>query len=64
MKVNGKDTTLTAPLTVSEFLSGSGYDQNRIAVEINGMILPKSQYGIKILSDKDTIEIVTFMGGG
>lgn len=64
MKVNGKDITLTAPMTISDLLAENGYTENRIAVEINGVILPKTQYESRVLSDSDTVEIVTFMGGG
>ena len=64
MIVNGKQISLETPVSVSEFLTENNYQTKRIAVEINGEILPKSQYESRILSDSDTIEIVTFMGGG
>ncbi|MDD6825448.1 MAG: sulfur carrier protein ThiS [Oscillospiraceae bacterium] len=64
MTVNGKQISLETPVSVSEFLTENNYQTKRIAVEINGEILPKSQYESRILSDSDTIEIVTFMGGG
>ena len=43
---------------------GKQYQQNRIAVEINGSIIPKSKYQTTILKQNDTIEIVSFVGGG
>lgn len=64
MTVNGKQISLETPVSVREFLTENNYQTKRIAVEINGEILPKSQYESRILSDSDTIEIVTFMGGG
>lgn len=64
MTVNGKQISLETPVSVSEFLTENNYQTKRIAIEINGEILPKSQYESRILSDSDTIEIVTFMGGG
>ena len=64
MTVNGKQISLETPVSVSEFLTENNYQTKRIAVEINGEILPKSQYESRIPSDSDTIEIVTFMGGG
>ena len=36
----------------------------RIAVEINGHIVPKSKYDTTVLNDGDTVEIVGFVGGG
>ena len=36
----------------------------RIAVELNGDILPKYQYSETMLKDGDSMEVVTFVGGG
>lgn len=64
MTINGKEFHSETQITVSEYLKMNEYNSNRIAIEINGVILPKSQYEKHILEDSDTIEIVTFMGGG
>lgn len=62
--VNGKEISLDQKTTVSDFLSHSSYQINRIAVEMNGQILPKSQYGCTCLHDGDRLEVVSFVGGG
>ena len=36
----------------------------RIAVERNGEIVFKSQYDDVVLQDEDSIEVVSFVGGG
>ena len=36
----------------------------RIAVERNGRIVPKAEYGRVMLAKEDEIEIVSFVGGG
>ena len=36
----------------------------RIAVELNGDILPKYEYSDTMLKDGDRLEVVTFVGGG
>ena len=36
----------------------------RIAVELNGDILPKYSYSDTMLKDGDRLEVVTFVGGG
>lgn len=64
MKVNGEYCTISTPASVSDFLSEKGYNTGRIAVELNGDILPKSAYDTTWLSDADTLEIVHFVGGG
>ena len=63
VKVNGTDLDI-AGKTVSEYLAASSYDPKRIAVERNGGIVPKSQYDAAILEDGDSLEIVSFVGGG
>ncbi len=61
--INGEKLDL-AGKTVAEYLATTNYDPKRIAVERNGDIVPKSQYGETLLSDGDSIEIVSFVGGG
>ncbi|MGN0172756.1 MAG: sulfur carrier protein ThiS, partial [Acutalibacteraceae bacterium] len=48
----------------TEYLSLTDYDAKRIAVERNGNIVPKAQYSETVLLDGDSVEIVSFVGGG
>ncbi|MDE6773465.1 MAG: sulfur carrier protein ThiS [Treponemataceae bacterium] len=50
--------------TLAEYLATTDYDPKRIAVERNGAIVPKAQYADTVLQDGDTIEVVSFVGGG
>ena len=63
VKVNGKELDL-AGKTVAEYLLTTNYDAKRIAVERNGEIVFKSQYSETVLKDGDSIEVVSFVGGG
>ena len=45
-------------------LNDNGYDPKRVAVELNLDILPKSQYESTVLKDGDSVEVVSFVGGG
>lgn len=63
VKINGKESDL-AGKTVADYLSAANYDTGRIVVERNGEIVPKAQYGETVLADGDTVEIVSFVGGG
>ena len=63
VKVNGKERDL-AGKTVAEYLLTTDYDAKRIAVERNGEIVFKSQYSETVLKDGDSIEVVSFVGGG
>lgn len=64
MKVNGLFISLNQVITLQDFLTLNHYEINRIAVERNGMIVPKANYTNTILEDTDTLEIVRFVGGG
>ena len=63
VKVNGAELDI-AGKTVAQYLTTSNYDPKRIAVERNGDIVFKSQYDETILQDGDSLEIVSFVGGG
>lgn len=62
-KINGVDQDFTGR-TLSDCLAALGYDLKRVAVERNGEIVPKSRYGSVVLAEDDSLEIVSFVGGG
>ena len=53
--VNGKEVTLTGPLSVADYLEQNNYQIKRIAVEMNGDILPKYSYSDTMLKDGDRL---------
>ncbi len=63
IQVNGKPVEAEGK-TLLDFLTENGYQKERIAVECNEEIVPKAEYGQKILKDGDVIEVVSFVGGG
>lgn len=63
VKINGKEYSV-AGKTVADYLVENNYVIKRIAVEINGEILPKAQYTDTVINNGDCIEIVSFVGGG
>lgn len=64
MKVNGKTVELAQKQNLLEFITTNRFDCKTIAVELNGLIIPKAEYKNTMLSDNDTLEIVRFVGGG
>lgn len=64
MRVNGKTLKVSENVTLLDYLVDSGYEISRIAVEMNGKIIRKKDYETVQLHNDDSIEIVTFMGGG
>ena len=63
VQVNGEEKNI-AGKTIAEYLSTTNYDIKRIATELNGDIVPKAQYAETVLKNGDSIEIVSFVGGG
>ncbi|SDA16143.1 sulfur carrier protein [Ruminococcus sp. YE71] len=63
VKVNGQPME-AAGQTVTQLVTAQGYDPVRIAVERNEEIVPKSAYDSTVVQDGDTVEIVSFVGGG
>ena len=53
-----------AEILLSAYLEENRINPQRIAVELNGEILPKLQYDNTVLKDGDVVEIVNFVGGG
>lgn len=63
VKINGEEKNVSG-MTVAEYLATTNYDPKRIAVECNGDIVPKSQYDNTVLQDGNSVEVVSFVGGG
>lgn len=63
VKINGTDYDISGQ-TLTQYLATTTFDYKRIAVEKNGDIVPKALYEQTVLHDGDTIEVVSFVGGG
>ena len=64
IQLNGKNIAIKSNLSISDLLKKYKLSNKKIAVEFNGVILPKNRFKKKILKNKDKIEIVHFIGGG
>ena len=64
ISVNGKTRTLEAELSLRDLLQDLGMTTGRIAVELNGNIVPRGQFSSQLISNLDSIEIVQAIGGG
>jgi thiazole synthase len=62
--VNGESRTLPHLLTTAELLERLGYDRRRVAVEVNGAVVPAARHAEHSLADGDRVEVVTLVGGG
>ena len=63
VKVNGEFLPVEGK-TLAEYLETTNFDPLRIAVERNGEIVPKAAYKEVVLEDGDSLEVVSFVGGG
>ena len=64
IKVNGKEQDFVADMTIGELLDRMGYARNRVAVEKNGLIVPRAQFDEAGVDEEDVIEVLSFVGGG
>ena len=62
--INGKKEVLKKKNSLSQLLDNLKIKQNGIAIEINSIVIPKSQYENTFIQNNDNIEIVHFIGGG
>jgi len=62
--VNGEEKEIPEGLTVVGLLNKLGIGKERVALELNLDIVPKSRFAETVLNDGDRVEIVSFVGGG
>ena len=62
--VNGEAMTLNSGNSLQNLLEELALTEKRIAVEINGEIVPRSAWPAHALYDGDRIEVVHAIGGG
>ena len=61
MIINGKEEHIATPITVAELIEQRGLRAERVAVELNGEIVPRALRAQTQLKGTDTLEIVTFV---
>ena len=62
--INGQQKNIDNNLTVEQLVIDLGYKEKRFALEINGEVIPKSEYSNKIIFENDRLEIISAVGGG
>jgi thiamine biosynthesis protein ThiS len=63
LTVNGEPRR-SAAATVLALVNELGLKPEKVAVERNGVIVPRSTHAEESLADGDVLEIVHFVGGG
>ena len=64
IQLNGKQLKIRMNLSIKDLLKKHRLNQEKIAIELTGTILPKQKYKKTKIKNNDKIEIVQFIGGG
>ena len=64
LQINGESRSFPDGLTVATLVGQLGMKADRVAVELNLEIVPRSNWDSTRLKDGDKLEIVHFVGGG
>ena len=62
--VNGEKISLPEDSNIEDLIVHLGYQNQRIAIEINESIIPKSNHSSFPLKDLDKVEVINAVGGG
>jgi sulfur carrier protein len=64
LRVNGEPLELPASCHLDDLIARLDLAGRRLAVEVNGEIVPRSEYATRQLAAGDRVEIVQAIGGG
>ena len=64
IQLNGEPRRIESETTIATLLDAEGLAQRRVAVEVNGEIVPRGRHAEHRLHDGDKVEIVHALGGG
>jgi len=62
--LNGKAMSVAENTTAAKLVEQMGLNNQRMAMEVNRNILPRSEYENYIIRQNDSVEIVQAIGGG
>ncbi|MBI5722854.1 MAG: sulfur carrier protein ThiS [Planctomycetes bacterium] len=62
--LNGQQRELSDGSAVSDLIAELKLHPQRVAVELNKQLVPRSRHSATRLSEDDRIEVVTLVGGG
>lgn len=63
VKINGQPSEAEGK-TVAQIVTEQGLNVQRVAVELNGNIVKRSDFDKVVVKEDDSMEIVNFVGGG
>ena len=64
IQINGRKIAVKQNFSILDVLKKYKLNRKKVAIELNGKILPQNKYNSRKLKNNDKIEIVQFIGGG
>jgi sulfur carrier protein len=64
IRLNGEPRGLDPGASIADLLRLEGLAERRVAVEVNGAIMPRSVHATHALVEGDQVEVVHALGGG
>ena len=64
IQLNGKKVVIKSNYSILDLLKKYKLANKKVAIELNGAIVPKTSHKKKYLKNNDQVEIVHFIGGG
>ena len=64
MKVNGSEINFKNINNIIDLLDKLKVNKDRVVIELNGVIVSKEDFSNVNLNEDDTIEVISFVGGG
>ena len=64
MILNGKTIDLKEEISVEQRLKDYDLNPQKVVVEVNMEILDDEVYSTYLLKNEDTVEVISFVGGG
>ena len=64
VQINGEEQVVADGLILSELLKQQALQPERVAIELNRVVVPRREWPVTKLAEGDRLEIVHFVGGG
>jgi len=64
ISLNGEKVKFPEPLNIIDLLAAKEYQNEKVALAINGSFVPRSQYGETMVNDNDEVDVIQAVGGG
>ena len=64
ISINGASRQFPQAISIAALIEEMGLTGKRVALERNGVIMPRSRFAAQQLADGDRLEVVVAVGGG